>query len=35
MNLVRVDDERLHSEEVLLEAKDEHQEDNVQILQEG
>ena len=35
MYLVGVDDEKLYSEEVLLVNKDEHQEDNVQILQEG
>ena len=35
MYLVGVDDEKLHSEEVLLVTKDEHQEDHVQILQES
>ena len=35
MNLVEVDDEALHSKEVLLEAKDEHKGDKVKILQGG
>ena len=35
MNLVGVDDEALHSKEVLLEAKGEHKGDKVKILQEG
>ena len=35
MNLVGVDDEELQPEEVLLEAKDEHKGDKVEILLEG
>ena len=35
MNLVGVDDEALQPEEVLLETKDEHKGDKVQILLEG
>ena len=35
MNLVGVDDEALQSEEALLEAKDEHKGDKVEILLEG
>ena len=35
MNLVRVDDEALQPEEVLLEAKDEHKEEKVKLLQES
>ena len=32
---MEVDDKALHSKEVLLEAKDEHKEDKVQIHLEG
>ena len=35
MNLVGVEDEALQPEEVLLEAKDEHKGDKVEILLEG
>ena len=35
MNLVGVEDEALQPEEVLVEAKDEHTGDKVEILQEG
>ena len=35
INLAGVDDEALHSNDVLLEAKKEHKGDKVEILQEG
>ena len=35
MNLVGVDDEASHSNDVLLEAKQEHKGDKVEILLEG
>ena len=35
MNLVGVDDEASHSNDVLLEAKDEHKGDKVEIFLEG
>ena len=35
MYLVEVDDETLHSKEVLPKAKDEHKGDKIEILQEG
>ena len=35
MYLVGVDDETLHSKEDLLETKDKHKGDKVEILQEG
>ena len=35
MNLAGVDDEASHSNDILLEAKDEHKGDKVQIFLEG